>query len=424
MIRSLGMMSSDAKRILVIGGGISGITAAVEAAEVGYEVILVEKEPCLGGRAIRMHQYFPKMCPPACGLEINLRRIRQNPRITVYTLAEVEHVSGSRGNFEVSIHQRPRYVTGNVPIPDTLVDSLESLRPDEFNYGMGKTKALYLPHEMAYPMIHVLDRRALSVHDKEHIQRTCPQGTIDLDMQSKSIQVNVGSMIVATGWQPYDAAKIAPLGFGRCTNVITNVMMERLAANNGPTGGTVLRPSDSIEPKTVAFVQCAGSRDENHLPYCSSVCCMGTLKQTRYIRERCPEAAISIFYIDIRTIGRHEKYYYDLLGDDHVRFVKGKVARVDEEPATRNLKVDVEDSMSGKKYQGCFDLVILATGIVPCAGIAKLPIPGLQYDGYGFLVNDEGERGIFAAGCARRPSDVSQSVKDGTAAALKAIQCL
>ncbi|MFH1740515.1 MAG: FAD-dependent oxidoreductase, partial [bacterium] len=265
-------MNSEAKRILVVGGGISGITAAVEAAEVGYEVILVEKEAYLGGRVMRMHQYFPKLCPPTCGMEINLRRIRQNPRITVYTLAEVENVSGSAGNFEVTLKLNPRYVTGKAPLMEAHEELVNSERPDDFNYGMGKTKALYVPHESAYPMLHVLDRAALSVEDKERLQGACPKGAIDFDMPTERIKIAVGSIVIATGWQPYDASKIDNLGFSRCDNVITNVMMERLASQNGPTNGKILRPSDGAEVKNVAFVQCAGSRDENHLPYCSAVC--------------------------------------------------------------------------------------------------------------------------------------------------------
>lgn len=417
-------MNSEAKRILVIGGGISGITAAVEAAEVGYEVILVEKEAYLGGRVVRMHQYFPKMCPPSCGLEINFRRIRSNPRITIYTLAQVESVSGVPGLYEVSIKCNPRYVTGKVPLTDAHEDLVSSERPNDFNYGMDNRKALYLPHQMSYPMVYVLDRGALSYEDKERLEGTCPAGSIDFDMQAERIKVTVGSIVIATGWQPYDAAKIDNLGFGRYANVVTNVMMERLAAENGPTGGKILRPSDNAGPQNVAFIQCAGSRDENYLPYCSAVCCMGSLKQTRYLREQYPETSITVFYIDIRTLGRLEKFYYDMLGDEYVTFVKGKVAKIEEDTATKNLQLVVEDTLSGEKLHATFDLVVLATGIVPNTAVAKLPIADLKYDQYGFILEEPDSQGILAAGCAKRPVDVSRSVRDATAAALKAIQSL
>ena len=175
-------MSVDAKPVLVIGGGIAGMTAAVEAAEVGYSVILVEQEAYLGGRVVRMHRYFPKMCPPTCGFEINLRRIKQNPRITVHTLATVAEISGGAREFKARIRIRPRYVTGEQPVDDSVAAQLTSERADEFNYGMGKTKALYLPHDGAYPPVYVLDRDALSETDARKLSEVCSEGTIDLDM--------------------------------------------------------------------------------------------------------------------------------------------------------------------------------------------------------------------------------------------------
>jgi len=200
------------------------------------------------------------------------------------------------------------------------------------------------------------------------------------------------------------------------------VMMERLAALNGPTGGKLLRPSDGKEPATVAFVQCAGSRDENHLPYCSAVCCMGSLKQARYVREKVADSKVSIFYIDIRTIGRFEHFYYDLLEDENISFIKGKVAKITEDPATKNPTVEAEEVMGGGKISKQFDMVVLATGVVPST--ADSPIPGinLAYDDNGFLAESLNGAGIYAAGCVKRPLDVSRSVKDSTAAVMKAIQ--
>ena len=353
-------MNASAKPILVIGGGIAGITAAVEAAEVGYHVILVEKEAYLGGRVMRMHRYFPKMCPPTCGFEINLRRIRRNPRITVHTLSTVEEISGNAGKFRARIIKKPRYVTGKYSLDDSLTEQLTSERVDDFNYGMTKTKALYMPHDMAHPYLHVLDRNALSDADAQTLTKICPPGAIDLDMPEKEIDVGVGAIIVATGWRPYDANKLDNLGFGQYQNVITNVMMERLAAQTGPTGGDIIRPSDGKPAENVAFVQCAGSRDENHLPYCSAVCCMASLKHARYLREKNGNSKATIFYIDIRTIGSLEKFYYDMLEDTNVSFVKGKVATISEESESKDLVLDVEDTLSRENLHQKFDLVILS----------------------------------------------------------------
>jgi len=399
------------------------MTAALEAAEVGYRVILVEKEAYLGGRVVRMYQYFPKMCPPTCGFEVNTRRIRRNPRITVHTLATVDAISGSAGSFKAKIKIKPRYVTGEHSLDDSMTEGLTSERTNDFNYGMDKTKALYLPHDMAYPPVYVLDREALSDADAKKISEVCPPGAVDLDMKEEEIEVEVGAVIVATGWRPYDAAKLDNLGFGRCQNVITNVMMERLAARGGPTGGEIVRPSDGKKAANVAFVQCAGSRDEKHLPYCSAVCCMGSLKQARYVREKNEEAKVTIFYIDIRTVGRLEKFYYEMLEDTNVSCVKGKVGKITEDPETKDLILDVEDTLSADKLHRGFDMVVLATGIVPNTADVKIPFD-LSYDEYGFIDGSTNIEGIYAAGCAKRPCDVSRSTKDSTAAALKAIQCL
>jgi len=416
-------MNPDPKPILVIGGGIAGMTAAVEAAEVGYPVVLVEKEAFLGGRVIRSHKYFPKMCPPACGFEINTRRIRGNSRIAVHTLSSVEEISGKAGDFRVRIKKSPRYVTGAVSLDDSVTERLTSERPNDFNLGLDTTKALFYPHNAAYPALHVLDGEALSEADAAILTEVCPPGALDLDMEETEFWIDVGAIIVATGWRPYDAANLDNLGFGRCPDVVTNLMIERFAAEDGPTKGKILRPSTGEPPAHVAFVQCAGSRDENHLPYCSAVCCMASLKQARYIRESNPEARVTIFYIDIRTLGRLEKFYYDLLEDENVTFVKGKVAEINEDPESRELILEVEDTIAGEKPSPRFDMVVLATGVVPNAADSPIPL-ALEYDEYGFLNGATGADGVYAAGCATHPCDVSRTTKESTAAALKAIQCL
>lgn len=399
------------------------MTAAVEAAEVGYRVILVEKEAYLGGRVMRMYRYFPKMCPPTCGFEINVRRIRQNPRITVHTLATVEEITGKAGNFRARVNIKPRYVTGMYSLNDAMAEQLESERSDDFNYGMGKTKALYLSHDMVYPPVYVLDRGALSETDAAKLRDIVPPGSVDLEMEEEEIEVEVGAIIVATGWRPYDATKLDNLGFGQHKNVITNVMMERLASSGGPTDGEIVRPSDGKKAENVAFVQCAGSRDENHLPYCSAVCCMASLKQVRYLREKNENSKATVFYIDIRTVGRLEKFYYDMLEDANVSFIKGKVATITEESDSMDLILDVEDTISREKLHEKFDMVVLATGMVPNTADVKIPFE-LKYDDYGFIDDTTEVAGIYASGCAMHPCDVSRTTKDSTATVLKAIQCL
>jgi quinone-modifying oxidoreductase subunit QmoA len=240
-------------------------------------------------------------------------------------------------------------------------------------------------------------------------------------MEPRTFTVQVASIVLATGWQPPDATKLEKLGFGQYPNVITNVMMERLAAPNGPTGGRIRRPSDGQEPQRVAFVQCAGSRDENYLPYCSGVCCLASLKQATYVRERNADAQVHIFYIDVRALGRMEDFYTRVSSDEKVLLSKGKVANVEEDPETHNLFVEAEDTLSGEKLREEADLVVLATGMEPVAFDVSLPID-LPRDEYGFVVGNGHRTGIYAAGCARRPADVATCVRDATGSALKAIQ--
>jgi heterodisulfide reductase subunit A-like polyferredoxin len=199
-------MRTDAKPVLVIGGGIAGMTAAVEAAEVGYHVVLVEKEAYLGGRVIRMHRYFPKMCPPSCGFEINVRRVRQNSRIDVYTQATVKEISNDAGDFRARIHISPRYITGANSPDDSKARQLTSERIDEFNYGMNKTRALYLPHDMAYPPVYVLDRDALSDADARILPEVYPYETIDLNMRGEEIEIDAGP----ASWPPAGGLMMPP----------------------------------------------------------------------------------------------------------------------------------------------------------------------------------------------------------------------
>ncbi|CAD7781676.1 NAD(P)H-quinone oxidoreductase subunit I, chloroplastic [Candidatus Methanoperedenaceae archaeon GB37] len=267
------MNGKTTQSVLVVGGGMSGLTAAVEIGEVGYDVVIVERRPYLGGRVAQLHQYFPKLCPPYCGLEINFRRIKDNPHIKFFTSAEVEKILGQAGNFDVTIKIKPRYVNSNCTICGKCVEACPEERTDEFNYGLSKTKAIYLPHEMAFPAKYAIDETACNKCGK--CVEACPYNAIDLNEEVKTVDLKVGAIIWATGWKPYDATKMDKLGFGKYPNVITNVMMERLAAVNGPTKGKILRPSDHKPPKSIAFVQCAGSRDENHLPllFCYMLSC-------------------------------------------------------------------------------------------------------------------------------------------------------
>jgi quinone-modifying oxidoreductase subunit QmoA len=409
---------------MVVGGGIAGLTTALEAAEVGYEVFLVEKNPYLGGRVAQLNQYFPKLCPPTCGLEINFRRIKDNPRIKVFTLAEVEKVDGTPGNYTVSVKMNPRYVNENCTCCGACAEVCQTEVSDEYNLGMCKTKGAYLPFEMAFPAKFVISPQIIGTDDAVRVKESCKYDAVDLEMQAKTVDLPVGAIVWATGWEPYDAHRIDNLGFGQYDNIVTNMMLERLASNSGPTKGKIVRPSDDKAPESVAFVQCAGSRDENHLPYCSYICCMASLKHATYIREQYPDTKVYIFYIDIRSPGdRYEKFYSKIKEDENVILIKGKVAEVSEDPATKNITVVAENAVTGEKIHQTVEMAVLATGMQPTAAHAKLPAD-LKVNDDGFIINDFEKGGQFAAGCANKPLDVISSNQNATGMALKAIQTL
>lgn len=410
-------ISSD---LLVVGAGIAGITAAVEAAETGVNVILVEKKSHIGGKVAQFNKYFPKMCPPGCGLELNIRRLCANPLIELYTLAEVIGVSGKPGNYEADIRLSPRYVNDRCTSCGECVAVCPEKRPNDFNYGMDETTSIYMPYENAYPRKYVIDKSTCKGESCARCIDVCTYGAINLNDQEKVITVNVASIIWATGWEPYDAQNLDILGFGKYPDVITNVMMERLASPDGPTKGKIVRPSTNEGIKSVVFVQCAGSRDENHLEYCSSVCCMASLKQTKYIREQYPDAEIHVFYIDIRSNGLLEDFYNSVREDEKVYFHRGKVAKVYSNSDSGKIVVQAEDTLEGDVIKQEVDLVVLATGMKPAT--PKSLIDKTSIDNNGFM-NSNGD-GTIGCGVITKPQDVASSVREATGSVLKAIQII
>ncbi|MCP4568909.1 MAG: CoB--CoM heterodisulfide reductase iron-sulfur subunit A family protein [FCB group bacterium] len=407
--------------LLVVGGGTAGMTSAIEAAETGKTVILLEKQPSLGGRVTTSYQYFPKLCPPTCGIEINLKRIRSNPNIRILTLAEVESASGKPGNLEVKIKLNPRFVNEKCTCCGECEPVCEIERDNDFNYGLDKTKAIYLPSLLAYPPRYVIDPAYVGDEKMKKVVEACPYDAIELEMPVKTVSAKVSGIVWATGWRPYEAAKIDNLGFGRIKNVITNVIIERLASPGGPTAGKIIRPSDQKEIASIGFVQCAGSRDENHLPYCSAICCMASMKEATYIREQYPEADIHLFYIDVRSPGRLEDFYVKMQADEKFHFHRGKVAKITENAENGNVILEAENTLTGEITKTEVEMAVLATGMVPNA-VDNPPPLDTKLDDFGFIAPNN-DNGIVGAGVAARPYDVSASNQDATGATLRALNC-
>jgi len=408
--------------ILVVGGGISGMTTALEAAECGKDVILIEKNPSLGGRVSQLYKYFPKLCHPTCGMEINLRRIKANRKVRVITMAEVTSVNGNSGDYTVNLKVSPRYVNNNCTVCGACGEAVEAEFDNEHNYGLNKRKGAYLPFFMAYPQRYVVDPRLIGTPDADQAKTACKYDAVDVDMAEENLTVNVGAIIWATGWKPYDANKIQPYGYDRIPNVITSVEFERMNDRMGPTGGKILRPSDGKEAKDIAFIQCAGSRDRNYLKHCSRICCTASLKQTNYVREQFGDDGKStIYYIDIRAIDRFEDLYTKAKADDTVNFVKSKVANITQDKATGNPILHGVNTEGYHRYSNSHDLVVLAIGMEPSVDFKKLGV-NLAVNENGFIENEPSNGGMFAAGCASDALDVNRAVQSATASALRAIQ--
>lgn len=410
--------------IAVVGGGIAGITAAVEAAEMGYDVVLLEKGPSLGGRVTKLNRYFPKLCHPTCGLEINYQRIKKNPRIKVLTMSEVQDVSGARGNYALTVKKSPRFVNANCTACGACGEVAESEVDNSFNYGMDKVKGAYLAQEHAFPMRYIIAPEIIGTPEADKIKDSCKYNAVELEQQEETFELNAGAIIWATGWRPYNASKLEVYSYDQCSDIISNVEMERLAAHDGPTDGKVVRPSDGEPAKRVAMIQCAGSRDINHLPYCSMICCLASLKHAVYVREQYPDAQVDIYYIDIRAHDKMSSFYDRVQGDPGINFIKSKPGHIvvgeDGKPLVCGEQVIGRDI-----YQTSYDLVVLATGMETTRAPGAAQPEDMEQDEYGFLIPGWGdEGGQFSAGVAGGPFDVALSTQSATAAALKAIQAV
>ncbi len=353
---------------------------------------------------------------------MQFKRIKNSTNIKFYTLAEVADIKGQEGNFDITVKVSPRYINDKCVSCDACAQACPAYRKNDFNFGMDEIKAAYLPFNQAFPALYVIDKTACHP-DCDECKRACKYDAVELDMKPETINIKAGAVIMAMGWNPYDATKMDNLGFGKIKNAITNMMMERLSAPNGPTGGKIIRPSDDKEVKNIAFVQCAGSRDENHLSFCSYVCCLASIKQAMYVRELYPDSKAEIFYIDLRTPGLYEhRFLTKAQSDPNIAFTKGKVAGICEDPESGDVILEVEDIFKGTKVKTRFDMVVLATGMEPATKNDR-SVKDVAYTPDGFI-DTSAKKGIYAIGTLRNPVDVIRSTQEATGAVIKGIQSL
>ncbi len=349
-------------------------------------------------------------------MEINIRRLERNPRIRVLTNAQVTSAKQTDTGWTVDVAREPAWVNDKCTACGDCEKACTTEVDDPYNLGLSKAKAIRLPFATAWPKIYTFDRSAVGDDEAKKIADACTYGAVDLDAKQSTYTFEVGAVIVATGWKPYSIDNLERLG-GKLDNVIANVQMERMASETGPTGGMIQKPSNGEAPAKVAFVQCAGSRDVNHLAYCSGVCCLASLKQATYVKDQLPDAEVTMYYIDRRAPGRNEDVLVKVSEIEGVNLVKGKVGRIEQNGD--GLTLHVEDVENERLLEAEADLVVLATGMVPNAIDDDLSV-FTRKDDDGFVLDDL-DAGVTVAGVARRPEDVAASVRDATGAAARAL---
>ncbi len=416
---------------LVIGGGVAGLAAALDLADKGLKVHLVEKRPTIGGLMALFDKVFPTGDCSLCILTPMMAEAEAHPNITLYTNSEVIEVSGSVGNFRVKVKRNARYVDPEKCVAcDTCSKECPVEVPNEWDAYLGTRKAVYIPYPQAVPRAYVIDPSSCLYFKDGNCRRceeACPTKAINLNQEPEVLELEVGAIIVATGVKEYDASNLKNYGYGKYRDVITQFGFERLINVTGPTQGEIRRPSDGKVPKRFVFIQCAGSRDVNHNPYCSNVCCMVTLKQAEIIRSEIPDSQVYVCYIDMRTPKKGFEEMYARVRQEGVVFIRGKPGEVKKEGD--NLIVEVFDETLGRKMRLEADMVVLAAGLSPSEGTLGIKETlNVGADAYGFLQElhpklkpvQTSRPGIFICGGAQGPKDIPDSVTQAKAAASEA----
>ena len=424
------------RRVLVVGGGIAGITASLDLAEGGYEVILLEREPALGGHMAQLSKTFPDLDPAFSGFLSKALEVEKHPKIQLHCYSELEDVKGFVGNFDLVIRQKATSVDGGkcngcgLCIENCPVEYIS-----EFERGMGMRKAIDTLYPGSVPNKAVINReqcRYFLDGSCRRCEEVCPEKAIDFQQEDQRISEKVGAVVVATGFELYPKEQLGEYGCGEIPDVIDGLAFERMLSPNGPTKGKIIRPSDGKIPKEMVFIQCVASRDpDRYMPYCSRICCMYTAKHAKIYKEQVPDGQPYIFYMDIRSDCKgYEEFLQKTVEEKGLLYLRGRVSRVFQEDG--KVRVLGVDTLTGKMVEVAADMVILATAIVPSDGVKELAAKlRATVDRHGFLTEahiklypvESSTKGIYLAGCGQSPKDISDTVSQASATASK-IQAL
>jgi heterodisulfide reductase subunit A len=423
------------KRVMVIGGGVAGIQAALDCADGGLEVVLVEREPSIGGKMSKLDKTFPTVDCSSCILGPKMVDVAQHPNITLYTLSEVDSVKGFVGNFDVTVRRKAAYVDWDActGCGECATKCPSKKSPDRFNEFIGTTTAINIPFPQAIPKKASINPEACIMLTKGKCgacAKVCPTEAIRFDQEDELVTEQVGAIIAATGYDLFDFTKYGEYGGGRYPDVITSMQYERLLSASGPTEGHIKRPSDGAEPKDIVFIQCVGSRDKSiGRPYCSGFCCMYTAKQTILTKDHMPDSQSYVFYMDIRSPGKnYDEFTRRAMEEYGARYIRGRVSAI--QPKNGRYLVKGADTLLGQQVEIEADLVVLAVGAEAAKGAGELAEKlRISYDPYGFFLEghpklkpvETNTAGIYLAGSCQGPKDIPSSVAQGDAAAAKVL---
>jgi heterodisulfide reductase subunit A len=421
---------------LVVGGGIAGIQAALEIADAAHQVYLVERTPSVGGHMAQLDKTFPTLDCSSCILTPKMSRVGSHPYIKLMTYSEVEEISGYIGNFTVKIRKKARYVNEDKCTGCGVCQTKCPFKVDsEFEAGIGQRKAIYTPFPQAVPNIPVIDTEHCAYFLKgkcRACEKFCEAGAIDFEQKDEIVELEVGSVIITTGFNTFDPTPIQHYGYKKLDNVITSLEFERLVSASGPTGGNIVL-KDGSTPKSIAILHCVGSRDENYHQYCSRVCCMHALKYSHLIKEK-TGADVYQMYIDMRCFGKGYEEFYKRLSDEGVRFMRGKVAEITDRALTEEEKgklvVVTEDTLIGEIVRLPVDMAILCVALEPQPDVENVTrMFNINRSADGFFLERHPKLdpvatmtdGIFVAGCCQGPKDIPDTVAQASAAAARAL---